>query len=81
MAVFQIWRDSSGITTSEFHVCLIQLATGLIERNAVLLHTFEAKTPLEMCIVRNKLLKHGEYQPMLSTNGDIEEFYFEEYDY
>lgn len=81
MAIFQIWRDNSGITCAEIHTCLMHFARGLIENNAELLHTFEARTPLEMCKIRNELLEHGEYHPMLNSEGEIEEFYFEEFDY
>lgn len=77
MTLIQIWKDDSGITTSTKKGCDILRERGLLEKDAELLFEFEAYTNLEMAVIREQLLGHGPYSPMLDENGDICSFYFD----
>lgn len=74
---FQIWLDD----TDGNPICIKKrdLKIARLGPNSVLLHTFEAKTHLEMCEKNADFLGYKKYQPQRDKDGNILEYYLREY--
>ncbi|MFA6049955.1 MAG: hypothetical protein WC761_02040 [Candidatus Paceibacterota bacterium] len=80
MALFQIWRDHSGVSCVTEKAALDLKERGLISHSAILLHQFHAENMLQSGRLYYKYMGYGEYRPMLDKRGKIQSFYFDPID-
>ena len=80
MALFQIWRDHSGVSCLTEKAAFELKERGLLAQSAILLHQFHAENMLQSNLEYYKYMGFGKYYPMLDKRGKIRSFYFDPID-